>query len=356
MANQLLYGFISLKDLATRRVTEVGVNVVWDAIQATVAEHNRQMAALNALFAERTTQFKERFISPTVARLQPLDDNGRARPIKTAGYYDVAYPIQAGGATWGANYVTSKKMTVQEASDLTATLISADVRWMRDHILAALFTNASWSHTDDLKGSLTIQGLANSDAVKYLLLQGADAGATDTHYLAQADAIDDTHNPFEGIYDELKEHPENAGEVVAFIPTNLKASVKALTEFHAEADPNIRVGANTDVVSGNLGVATPGTLFGYTDSKVWLVEWRSLPDSYIIATTTQGARPLKMREHEETELQGFNLVAQRDDHPYNESQWLRYAGFGGYNRVGALVKRIGNGTYAIPTNYTVPMP
>lgn len=356
MANQLLYGFMNLKDLATRRVTEVGVGVVWDAIQATVAEHNRQMAALNTLFAERTVQFKERFISPTVARLQPLDDNGRARPIKTAGYYDVSYPIQAGGAAWGTNYVTSKKMTVQEASDLTATLISADVRWMRDHILASLFTNADWTHTDDLKGALTIKGLANADAVKYLLMQGADAGATDTHYLAQADAIDDTHNPFPTIFDELKEHPENGGEVVAFIPTNLKASVKALTEFHAEADPNLRTGANSDVLVGQLGVPTPGELFGYTDSKVWLVEWRSLPDSYIVAATTDGSRPLKMREHEEADLQGFNLVAQRDDHPFYESQWLRYAGFGAFNRVGALVQRIGNGSYAIPTNYTVPMP
>lgn len=355
MANQLLYGFMNLKDLAARRVTEVGVNVVWDAIQRTVAEHNRQMDALLGLFASRTTQFKERFISPTVARLQPLDDNGRARPIKTTGYYDVAYPIQAGGSAWGANYVTREKMTVQEANDLTATMISADVRWMRDHILAALFASSSWAFTDDLKGSLTIEGLANGDAVKYLLLAGADAGATDTHYLAQAAAIADATNPFPTIYDELKEHPENGGEVVAFIPSNLKATTKALAEFNAFTDPNIRPGSSSDVVVGTLGTQVPGELIGYTDSKVWIVEWRSLPDSYIVSTTTQGERALKMREHEEASLQGFNLVAQRDDHPFYESQWLRHAGFGGYNRVGAVVTRIGNASYAVPTNYDVPM-
>ena len=355
MANQLLYGFMNLKDLATRRVTEVGMGVVWDAIQATVAEHNRQMDAIMSLFAIRTSDFKERFISPTVARLQPLDDNGRARPIKTAGFYDVAYPLQAGGAAWGANYVTRAKMTVQEANDMTATLISADIRWMRDHVLAALYANASWTFTDDLKGALTVQGLANSDAVKYLLLAGADAGATDTHYLAQAAAIADGTNPFPTIFDELKEHPENQGEVLALIPSNLKATAKALAEFNAFTDPNLQKGSANDVVVGTLGVQIPGELIGYTDSKVWIAEWRSLPNDYIVAVTTDGARSLKMREHEETPLQGFNLVAQRDDHPFYESQWLRYAGFGAFNRVGAVVYRIGNASYAVPTNYGSPL-
>jgi len=62
-----------------------------------------------------------------------------------------------------------------------------------------------------------------------------------------------------------------------------------------------------------------------------------------------------MREEPEAELQGFQQVARRDDHPFYESQWLRIAGFGGYNRVGAVVRRIGNGSYAVPTNYGCPM-
>ena len=58
MANQLLYGFIQLKDLAARRVTEVGVQVVNAAIDQAVAEHNRQIQAILDLFATRTTEFK----------------------------------------------------------------------------------------------------------------------------------------------------------------------------------------------------------------------------------------------------------------------------------------------------------
>lgn len=356
MANQLLYGFMNLKDLATRRVTEVGVDVVWNAIQKTVDEHDRQIQALLALFCDRTTKHKTRFNSPTIARLQPVDDNGRARPLKTGGFYDIAFPIQQGAAAWGTNYVTNKKMTVQEANDITAALISADVRWLRDHILAALYANASWTFTDDEWGSLTIQGLANSDSVKYLIQAGADAGVTDSHYLAQAAAIADGTNPYPTIFDEIKEHPENAGDVISFIPTNLKATTKALTEFNAFNDPNVTKGANSDSVTGSLGVQTPGELIGYTDSKNWIVEWRALPDNYIVSITSDGDKPLAMREDPETDLQGFKLVGQRNDHPFSESQWLRRAGFGGNNRVGCVVTRIGNGAYAVPTNYAVPMP
>lgn len=356
MANSVLYGFIGLKDLFDRRLNEVGTDVINRAITASVAEHNRQMGAFMRLFAQPTTAFKMRYKTPTVARLQPLDANGRARPIKPAGHYDVAFPLQMAGGAWGQNYLSRVKMTVEEANEATATLVSADFRWVRDHVLAALFANANWSYDDkdDEAGALTVKGLANGDTDIYLIQEGADTGATDTHYLAQAAAIDNSNNPFPTIYDELSEHPENTGEVITMVPTNLVTSVGALTNFHEAADPNIRVGSATDVLVGSLGIQVPGKVIGYVD-KNWIVEWKALPDNYMISVTTGGEPPLGMRQHPEAELQGFNRVAQRDDHPFYESQWLRIAGFGAWNRVGAVVYRIGNGSYAVPTGYGVPM-
>jgi len=358
MANQLLYGFIQLKDLALRRVTEVGVQVVNDAINQAVAEHNRQIQTILDLFAVRTTEFKEKFSTPVAARLQPLDENGRARPIKPFGQYGVAYPLQDGGTAWGATYKAREKMTVQEANDITATLTSADARWLRDHILASLFVNVAWTFNDPEHDALTIEGLANGDAIQYLVQAGSDTGATDTHYLAQAAAIADNANPFPIIYQELVEHPENSGEVVVFIPTNLKATTQALTSFYPVRDPNIQEGSGVSVLSGQLGIplpSGPASLLGYADG-CWIVEWKSLPDNYKVGMTTNGERPLKMREEDVESLRGFKKVAERNDHPFYESQWLRTAGFGGFNRVGALVYRIGNASYAIPTNYTSPMP
>jgi hypothetical protein len=350
----LLFGFESLKDLAGVRVTEVGVGLVNKAITQSVAEHNRQMEALMGLFTKRLTEFKITYKTPTAARLQPLDESGRARPIKTQAKYDVSFPIQSGGAAWGTTRIAREKMTVQEANDATAALISADVRWMRDHVLAALFTNANWTWADDEHGSLTIKGLANSDTDTYQILSGTDSSATDLHYLFQAAAIADATNPYPTVYAELMEHPENSGECVALIPNGLVATTQALTNYVPVSDPNLVLGSASDRLVGNLGVALPGKLIGYVD-KVWICEWRSLPASYMVVVSTQGEPPLGMREHEESSLQGFNRVAERNDHPFYESQWERHAGFGAWNRVGAVVYEVAHAHYDIPTDYTSPM-
>lgn len=358
MANQVLYGFQNLTNVLTERVTAVGVSVVETAIEATLTEHNRQLNAMMALFADTTTDFKRTYRTPGASRLQPVDEMGRARPRRRTGRYDIAFPLQRGGDAWGNTYEAGIKQTVAEAQTRLSELLTADARWMRDHIFSALFANTSWTYTDedDDAGSLTIKGLANGDTDTYLIQEGADAGATDTHYFAQANAIDNSNDPFPTIHDELTEHPENGGDVIAFVPTNLKATVKALTGFYPVADPNLQYGSAATQLTGNLGQALPGMVFGYHDDGVWLVEWKAMVSSYIIAVTTDGDRPLAMRQDTAPELQGFNRVADRNNHPYYEAQYLRKAGFGGQNRVGALVYRIGNGSYAVPTGYAAPMP
>jgi hypothetical protein len=351
-----LYGFHNLKDLAAARISGTLIESTNEAIQLAVAEHNRIIDTMMAVFVDRTTLYSERYAQISNANLQPLDDNGRALPIKPAGYYTTQYPIQSGGSAWGANYVTRTKMTVADAERATAMMLTADANWMRTHILAALFASATWTFVDDLYGSLTIQPLAlASDNVTYGVVGGGVA-ATDTHQLAQANAIGaGADNPFPLIYADLVEHPQNSGEVVSFIATSLKATTTALATFNPVADANIQPGSGADRLVGTLGIATPGKLIGYEDSGVWIVEWPQLPAGYIVSTMTGGDRAIAMREDPEAELQGFNRVADRDDHPWYEGQYLRRAGFGARNRVGAVVTRIGNGTYAAPTGYAPPI-
>lgn len=351
----MLYGVLTEKDLATQRVTEVGVDVVMDAVDQSLMEHNRQMDALMSLFVTRTTKFKTRFQTNTAARLQPLDASGRARPIKPGGYYDLAFPLQMAGAAWGTDYVTGIKMRVEEVARIVKQMQSADMRWLRDHILAALFYKSStnpWTFADPAHGDLSIYGLANGDSVTYELLRGADQNATDDHLLGASSL---TASVFETIYNELTEHPENEGEAIAFIPTASKSTVEGLTGYIPVDDANVRVGANTATLRNALTTPLPGNLIGYLE-KCWIVEWRSMPDDYAIGCMTGGDRALAMREDEEPELQGFKEVAQRGDHPWTEKQWLRRAGFGGWNRVGAVAHRTNNATYAVPTNYSSPMP
>ncbi len=315
------------------------------------------MDALLGLFVERTTAYKGRFLQTTAHRLQPLDDNGRARPVKILGAYDVAWPIQSAGSAWGANYVARAKMTVGEAERITASMIEADIRWVRDHILAALFATAAWTFVDELYGSLAIEPLADGGTETYQIVAGAESMAVDTHQLGFANAINDgADNALITMAAELREHPENSGDVVVLADATSMTAIEAMDTFYDRTDPNLRVGSGTTELVGDLGVAVPGMMRGYeAASRTWVAEWTALPANYPIAVMTGGPRPLRMREDPELELQGFQRVAERNDHPFYESQWLRRCGFGSYNRVGAVVAEISDASYDVPTGFAVPM-
>jgi hypothetical protein len=87
---------------------------------------------------------------------------------------------------------------------------------------------------------------------------------------------------------------------------------------------------------------------------VHLREWDKLPDNYAVGVTGSGLKPLAMREDAEASLRGFGEIPGREDMPYLQRIWSRRAGFGAYNRVGAVVYRTNNATYAVPTGYSAP--
>lgn len=353
----VLYGVLSMKDLASQRVTEVGVDVVVDSIEQTRREHERALNALVALFALPTTNFKTRFKSSSAHRLQPLDNAGRALPVKPLNVYDVAFPLQQAGTAYGFDDVTEKKITLQEVAQVVSSIMDADARWMRDHILAALFhhdgTNG-WTWPDEEHGDLTVYGLANGDAQSYQIMSGADADATDDHLLGSATL---TAGVFQNIYDELIEHPENGeGEIVTLIAPNLKSTAEGLTGFAEIEDDDVRPATSRDVLTGELTQAVPGTVLGKIERQ-WVVEWKGLPSNYVLSVATGGDKPLRQREDPEPELRGFVEVAKRENHPWYETQYRRRAGFGAWNRVGAVAYFIdGGAAFATPSGYESPQP
>jgi hypothetical protein len=348
------FGFVGFEDLADERVVDGRVQMVNDAIRASLDEHNRQVNAALLELVERTTDYTVRYKIGGAGTLQPLDEWGNPLPVKDVGFYDVAFPIQGGGTAWGDNRVSRALMTVAEADRLTVGMLRRDADWMRRHILATLFDNTTWSFVDEEKGTLTVQPLANNDAVTYLRNNGTLA--TDNHYYAQAGAISDAANPFPTWLTELKEHPENGGPFVAYIPTNVKAAVQGLANFIDVADPNVNPGIMAPTLTNStLSRGFGDEVVGYVDG-VYVVEWSFLPDNYgIVVARGAETKPLRMREYPAASLQGLFVENFSPDGNLNEYRFIRYAGFGAYNRVGALSFRIGNGAYAIPTGYSTPL-
>lgn len=357
MANQVQYGFVSLQDAFSRRVIEVGVDQVYTAIQLTVDAYNQQLNILLSDLCERTTLHKRLYRTMSAARLQPIDENGRALPIKTGASYTVGWPLRRAAAAWGQGYEAGLRMTVEEANEQTRLMLLADTVWMRDHVLGALLDNASWTFTDELFGDVTILPIANGDAQKYFILGGATDPVTAQHFVAQSAAIDDTHNPFPTAWSTLRQYADNTGPIYALVPSNLIASIEALSTFLPLPDPNIRPGSAQTILLVDPGITTPGILRGYLEERIFIYEWVGMPSNYIILRAQGSPPPLAMREDDIPELQGFRQVSNdADDFPWAELQYRRKAGFGALNRTAAYVIQIGSGSYAVPTGYGHPQP
>jgi hypothetical protein len=349
MPNQVQYGFHRLADLRDRRITEVGVNLIEDAVRQSIEEHNRNLNQMVQAFVRNTQEYKQVYSTPQNARLQLLDEDGRAQKIKAAARYEVGFPLRHYGIAWGANWVTRIKMTVGQANDAVALLTDADKRTVRDDILISLFGNTNYTFDDKERGDLAVKALANGDGTNYSVLTGADVGSDDTHYKGQTGASI-TLATYQDIYSELTEHPENGDEVTVFVPTNQRAATEQLAGFLAISDPNVQLGSGASQLVGTDNLSGPGELFGYV-GKCFVREWRQLPSDYVVAISNSGEKPLAMREDPEGELRGFRPAAERSDYPYWENQYIHRLGFGAWNRVGAVVYRINNAAYAVPTGF-----
>jgi hypothetical protein len=353
--NTLAYGFIGLEALLGARVTTVGVQRIFDAVAQSAQEHTRQTNELLSSLVQRTTNYQARYELPGTGTLQPLDQWGNPLPVKPGASYTVSLPIQGGGDAWGDNRVTRALMTVEEANRYTLDTMRRDSDWVRRHVLSALFTNTTWTFADPQYGNLTIQPLANSDTVQYVGWGGSSAMAN--HYAAQAAAIADATNPYLTIRDTLMTYPSNRGPIVAYIPANLRATTEALASFVAVTDPAIQLGMDSDQIRG--GVIDQGfgdQVLGFVKgANVWVVEWRAMPDSYILAHARGTGPAVGMREYPAPELQGFFPENFSADGNTAEHRMIRYAGFGVLNRVAAMAVRIGNASYAIPSGFTAPL-
>lgn len=365
-SNQLSYGQDTLRQLGEERINQNNTQTVDTAINQIVMAQSASMMNAMSLFAEPTILHKERFLVHQQPTMQPMDDDGEPYPIRPTSWYDVAYPIDGGGVAFANNRISRAMETAADVNRYMNTMISADTHWMQHKLLSALLDNGTRTYSDEQYGSLTVQPLANDDGSKYAFTGGSLMSHDDVHHIAQAAAISATTAsaiPFSNIFTELKEHPNNAGNVICFVAENLEASVKAITVGNngngfVHANVNGIIPPNTDArISGNPSNANGiGTFLGYQDG-CWVYSWSALPSNYIVATTDNQLEPvLKYREYDAPELKGLFREVNDKDGNHRTYKFLRYGGFGVHDRTGAVVYFVsaGDTTYDVPSGYDRP--
>jgi hypothetical protein len=256
-------------------------------------------------------------------------------------------------------------LTVEEADRFTNDAFQKDADWRIRHVLAAIFGSASYAFNDAIGsngaaglGSINVYGLANGDSVVYNR-KGGNTASIDNHYLSgTATSISTADNPFPTIRAELMEHPSNSGPYVAYLATNLVNDLASLGEFVETDDPAIAYQNTDHLPSAPPNILGPGDeiLGRLKSSNMWIVEWSRLPDNYIIAHATGAGPFIRQREYPAAELQGLFQEGFSPDGNHQEQRFIRFGGFGVFDRVAAVVYQVGTATYAVPSGMLPPLP
>jgi hypothetical protein len=359
------YGIWLERDLDLDAIAaDVDRDALLDAQQTTLTVHNQEISTIVRLFASPTVNNQASINSGVTARHQPLDEVGRPKPIKGGAPYFVGFPLNKAGSAEAFTFWVAAQMTVQDYADSFNLMLNADVTWVRDQLLAALFYNgAGYTWTDTAQGeNVTVFGLANGDAVTYDKTSGA---ATDDHYAAQANAIGSgSDDPFPAIQTELTEHNSNGSRVISFIAPAQEAAVRLLAGFAPVLRQRVEVtlaagSADTNpLFAPSIGIDLPPSMVHIgTYGNIDIVVWQSMPSNYIVSVAMNATvKPLGVREYSQAALKGLvNVGEPMARFPYQQTNYVRAMGFGGRNRIAAHVQRVGTGSYATPTGYTAPL-
>jgi hypothetical protein len=353
-----IFGLLGLEDTDRSFVNVVGQRVVYEATQELLDRYNADLqAAVRVFVAGQTTDYKLRYKLPGGGRLQRRGGEAESAAVKAYGYWDVAYPLEDFGAMIAGDDVSLAYMTMQEYDRHLDTIILQDVNTYRWEILHRLFDNVQTTFVDPIHGSLSIEPLANGDAVVYPPVLGSESEATDDHYLESgyvATAIDDSHNPYYTIRLELEEHfgASTGGDSLAvFINPDEVPETEDLTDFDAVPDSFVRQGTQT-AIPVNLP-SVPGRIIGRTNG-VWVIEWRWISSGYMLGVHLDAESPLMERiDPADTGLRsGLQLIAKENDYPLEHAHYRHRFGVGCGNRLNGVAMELATGgSYTIPTTY-----
>jgi hypothetical protein len=350
-----IYGLLGIED-RDATVDSVGQRTVYEATQALLDRHNEDVAAATAVFVqETTTNYQENYWLSGGGMMQLSTRLTRPGAVKPVDSYTTAYDLLDYRDQLAWDDISMAYMTLAKYNMAVQNIAIRHANTVRFQILRHLLNNTNATFVDEIRGSLTIRRLANTDTTLYPPVIGSDTNADDEHYLESgytAANISDTNNPFPTIRAELDEH-FGMGEVVAWVNNAQRAKIEALTDFIPASDRFIREGTSTPTIVGG-GPDVPGTIFGRIN-EVWVSEWRWMPANYILAVDIMQPAPLKRRIDEPTSIRGrgrLELVAEQEEFPLTESFWRFREGYGVANRLNGVVMELGTGgTYTVPTEY-----
>ena len=358
-----IYGALGIEDSDYVFQSTVGQRAIYDLTSNYVARYRAEQQAAQSVFVEmQTTDHLLRYNLPGSGYMQRRGRSAQPGAVKAAYTWDVGLPLEDFADAIAVDDITSAYMTAQRLQQAIDTVMTRDANTRRYEILRALLVSTSRTFVDELRGSLTIQPIANGDASLFPPVIGSMTAATENHYLESgyaASAISDTNDPYVTIANELEEHfgtPTGGSPIAIFVNNAQTAKTIALTDFIPVNVLGITPGQQTSQVSDIPEALTMGSwrILGRHEGAggAIVVEWRHMPANYMVGIHLGAPKPLLERiDPPEVGLgQGLQLVARDVEFPFETAFWRDRFGYGAGNRLNAVVMELGTGgTYTDPT-------
>jgi hypothetical protein len=355
-----LFGALDIKDTERPFTTDSNRRLIWDEMARIFQQWNQDLMDATRLFVQGDTDvFQERYELPGGGELQEEAFEGtRTAEVKRAGFWDVGYPLYQYGASIAWNDVAMAYLTMGQFEATVQTVLNQNNNTVFRLILQALFRATPATYTDKIHGAVTIQPLANGDAVLYPPRIAATAEATETFLIAPnytEATISDANDPFKVIQAKLEPYfgfAQGGGRVLALVASSIVPYARTLTNFIDVPYWNVQTSTLTDVPrEGDVpNLPRNARVVGVCDG-VTVAEWPRMPTGWIVGLHQDTMPPLKRRvDPPETGLaSGLRPLTETYEHPFRTARWRNRLGYAVGNRLGAVVVAL-NGT----TGYTVP--
>jgi hypothetical protein len=354
----MAYGSLTLADLqATANastVYEVGVDLTFEAIQTTMAAHNRILAELFTDLSDRTTDEARRYGGDDTMTMEDVDEVGVPRAQKITAGSNVGFPLNATMAAVQYTEMWFRKHTVAELAAQVNGVMTADIKRVTRDMKRALALATNYTFTDHLnKGvDIPVKRLVNADSAA--IPPGPNGNtftaSSHTHYTARVSTL--AASDVTAVLDNVKEHYAS-GDIVLYINQAQEASIRGFTS-------NFTPYTDARIVLGNASATIPGRSLDpvnyynraiglFDGAEVVVKPW--VPASYMFAFNRSAPKPLLYR-YDNDYGDGLQLVLADGTptaYPWNARGWRRIFGFGVWNRVNGAWLYTGATSWADPT-------
>jgi hypothetical protein len=351
-------GISTLSDLTTQVLKGSAIEYGLDKLNAEIVKslntYNKQVSELMNDYAESVSEQVKVFgMNDTIDGVES-DEFGKSRTSKTAGKWEVAFPLKKYIFGVGYSFDWLQTASVQEVNKKFIDLQIGHQKNIVKQMRTALFTmNSNVTFVDSFFNgeTLTLKGFWNADSSNIPANAAGTtfAGASHTHY-AGAVSGSVAATDIDSLVSNVTEHDCTQNLLIGINAADA-ATVKALSGFTALSSSLLNYsGVTSTVQTLDLTDLNNRVIGLWKDSvPVWVKPF--VPAHYMVCMSLDNpmGKPVGYRQHHVAALRGLRLNSKSALEPMITEEGISFEGMAVMNRSAGAVLQLNNSTFSAPT-------